>query len=642
MTIRIIKIGSILTLDNIRKNQIMKIYTTGLKIITSAVFVLMLANCASTSHETSIITVEEAKETKITISGSRIKRVDAEEAIAIETAPIISPPSKPAAETLEELLTLVRQNKAKQESTNKQREALLFRDRNNQRYLLSAEEKELVYRTIANSPAASGQIFKRYRVNPTIQTEHNPVSTFSMDVDNGSYKLASAMLTQNQLPNPDGIRIEEFVNSMEYQYDQNEQLFSVSAEAMPSPFRSGYHILHIGLQTKTLTNEERNPSNLVLVADVSGSMASDNKLKLLKDAMMTLVSQLNRDDHIALVVYNDNATVVLEPTKASNKRKIFNAINRLKSGGSTNAEQGLLKGYELAESIFQPGFNNRVILTSDGMANVGSTSPEAILAKISDSKDKGIFLTTLGVGKGMFNDHLLEQLANQGNGNYLYIANQKDIQQAFVDGLNSQLQTVAKDAKIQINFNPTLVSNYRLLGYENRHLDQQDFTDASKDGGEIGAGHKVTVLYEVKINSHGLKSRELDTASQQHPMPQDLAKLSIAYKKPQGHKLHFINKDIPQSVIKHSTQSASPDSRLSFAVAAFAEKLRQSYWARIYSYQDIERLLNTLPEVYQNQAQVKTLITQVRIAKRIDSRTDQFELNHPVANISFDRVPLLD
>jgi Ca-activated chloride channel family protein len=608
----------------------MKITANSLKMAASALLVIMLASCASTSYETKT-EVESVEETTITITGSRIKRTDTEETTIVEKKP-----SQSAAETLSELLALVKNDRVRQIGTDKEREALHFRERSKQRETLSPKDKEQLYRIIANSPEASGQVFKRYRVNPTIQTEHNPVSTFSMDVDNGSYKLASAMFQRRQLPNSDGIRIEEFVNSMEYQYNQSDQLFSISAEAMPSPFRSGYHILHIGLQTKTLTDEERNPSNLVLVADVSGSMASDNKLALLKNAMTTLVSQLNRDDRIALVVYNDNATIVLEPTKVSNKRKIYRAINGLISSGSTNAEQGLLKGYELAESMFQAGFNNRVILTSDGMANVGSTSPEAILSKISESKDKGIFLTTLGVGKDMYNDHLLEQLANQGNGNYLYIANQKDIQQAFVDELSSQLQTVAKDAKIQVKFNPDVVSNYRLIGYENRHLKQQDFTDASKDGGEIGAGHKVTALYEVKLKTHEMMQ------DIQEPQTNGIANFSIAYKKPQGHKVHFINKNIPLNIIRTSTQSASPDSRLSFAVAAFAEKLRQSYWARVYSYLDIEQLLSTLPATYQRQTQIKTLKEQIRIAQRIDSRPDLFEQNHPVSNINFDRVPLLD
>ncbi len=623
----------------------MKYTAPYIKVLFSATLVVMIANCASNNQESSKDTDESpvasitpelaAESVEVTITGSRISTQDLDELVITEEQISQQPVSKPVSKKIEQLSSLPLLNKAKRELNDSEQKRLVIRERNNQRTQLSAEDREQLYRTIAHHPEISGQIFKRYRVNPTIQTAHNPVSTFSMDVDNGSYKLATEMLRHQQLPNPDGIRIEEFVNSMNYQYHQSEQLFSISAEAIPSPFRSGYHILHIGLQTRTLTEQQRNPSNLVLVADISGSMASDNKLELLKNAMTTLVSQLNQDDQIAIVVYNDNATTILEPTQVSNKRKIFNAINQLNAGGSTNAEQGLLKGYEIAERMFQPGFNNRVILTSDGMANVGSTSPEAILEKITESKEKGIFLTTLGVGRGMFNDYLLEQLANQGNGNYLYIANQRDIQEAFIDDLNSQLQTVAKDAKIQVTFNSNLISNYRLLGYENRHLNQQDFTDAEKDGGEIGAGHKVTALYEIKIKSQ-------ERTPMNHQLANRIAKLSIAYKKPQGHKLHFINKNIPMSVIKSSALSASPDSRLSFAVAAFAEKLRQSYWARVYSYLDIEQLLATLPKSYQQQSQVKVLMEQVRIAKKLDARIDHFEQNHPISNINFDRVPLLD
>jgi len=449
----------------------MKIYLTVLKITGSALLVAMLANCAGHVYNES---ASESDESTIIITGSRIKRTDVK-----SNGPVITVISR---EEIERSNVRLIGNLLAREAPK-------------------VKAERLIYKRIANSAIASNQIFKRYKVNPTIQTIHNPVSTFSMDADNGSYKLASAMLNRGQIPNPDGIRIEEFINSMDYRYNQGEGLFSVSAEAMPSPFRDGYHILHLGLQTKTLAEHERNPSNLVFVADISGSMASDNKIDLLKNAMTTLISQLDKDDHIALVVYNDNASVVLEPTPVANKRKIFKVINNLQTGGSTNAERGLIKGYEIAEQMYQPGFNNRVILTSDGMANVGSVSPESILAKISESKDKGIFLTTLGVGIGMYNDHLLEQLANKGNGNYLYIANQNDIQSAFVDGLSSQLQTVAKDAKIQVTFDPKFVSNYRLLGYENRQLKQQDFTDANKDGGEIGAGHKVTALFEIKLKN---------------------------------------------------------------------------------------------------------------------------------------------
>ncbi|WP_444997354.1 YfbK domain-containing protein [Aliikangiella sp. IMCC44359] len=584
---------------------------TTLKIILSAVLIALLANCAS--KEEQIIVVGS----RIANTGEPVELVEtAEEQAPIVDSKAVTPIQTKPVQTLNELSKLIKNHKNIHANSTKKREA---------EYL---KEKEQLYHLIATSSEASHQIFKRYGVNPTIQTEHNPISTFSMDVDNGSYKLATAMLEQNRLPNPDGIRIEEFVNSINYQYNQNDALFSISAEAMPSPFRPGYHILHVGIQAKTINDKERNPSNLVLVADVSGSMASDNKLQLLKDAMKTLVSQLNTNDRIALVVYNENALVKLESTSASKKLKIFNAIDQLIAGGSTNAEKGLQKGYELAENMYQPGFNNRVILTSDGMANIGSTSPESILTKVLESKEKGIFLTTLGVGIGMFNDHLLEQLANQGNGNYLYIANARDIQEVFVDQLNSQLQTVAKDAKIQIKFNPKQISNYRLLGYENRHLNQQDFTDPNKDGGEVGAGHTVTALYEIKINQ-AVNSKKL-------------ADLSIAYKKPQGHKVHTINKILPVSLVRTSSETTSPDSRLSFSIAAFAEKLRQSYWARLYSYNDIQHQLNLLPVAYQKQEQVIKLKKLIATAKNLDARTDNFEPNSPIVNINFDRVPLLD
>ena len=583
----------------------MKIYFTALKLISSATFVILLANCASSSQDSSESIDDE---TRIIITGSRIKRTE-----------------------VEAISSIVRVISREERKKVKKEHGLALRVPNSAPPFI---ENELLYKRIANNPIASNQIFKRYKVNPTIQTIHNPVSTFSMDADNGSYKLASAMLNRNQLPNPDGIRIEEFINSMDYQYNQSEGLFSVSAEAMPSPFRDGYHVLHLGLQTKTLADHERNPSNLVFVADISGSMASDNKIDLLKNAMTTLVSQLNKDDYIALVVYNDNASVVLEPTPVANKRKIFKVINNLQTGGSTNAERGLIKGYEIAEQMYQPGFNNRVILTSDGMANVGSVSPESIIAKISESKDKGIFLTTLGVGIGMYNDHLLEQLANKGNGNYLYIANQKDIQNAFVDGLNSQLQTVAKDAKIQVTFDPQFVSNYRLLGYENRQLKKQDFTDANKDGGEVGAGHKVTALYEIKLKKNSHNHQTVKSGS--------IAKISIAYKKPQGHKVQIMTKNIPYNIIRGSSSTVSPDSRLSFAVAAFAEKLRQSYWSRLYNYEDIDSLLSHLPNNYKRQQQVIDLRKLVTKARQIDSRIDTYEVDYPVANINYDRVPLLD
>ena len=497
---------------------------------------------------------------------------------------------------------------------------------------MSTQQSVLLKQYAPDTAQSNQQIFKRYRVNPTIETANQPVSTFSMDVDNGSYRLATKMLGSNNMPNRDGIRIEEFINALNYQYHPSENLFAISAQAMPSPFRKGYHLLHVGLQTKILSDQQRNPSNIVLVADVSGSMARGSKLQLLKHAFTSLVSQLNDDDQVAVVSYNFDATLVLPATRAGNKRKIFTAINAMKADGGTNAEAGIKLAYQVADQMFQPGFNNRVILTSDGMANIGDVSPQGIVAQVTQSKDKGIFLTTVGVGTGMFNDYLLEQLANQGNGHYLYIADQKDIQRTFVDELTKQLQTVAKDAKVQLTFNADVVDSYRQLGYDNRQLNEQDFTDANKDGGEIGAGHKVTVLYEIK-----LKQGTLNTSGDT-----DLAKLSVAYKKPLGQQVHYINKQIPATIVTDSVQAASPDTRLSYVVAAFAEKLRLSYWSRFYHYNDIIQLLSSLPQDYQRQAQVKALRRLITRAGLLDYRGDPFEPAYPKTQMNFNRVPLLD
>ncbi|NQZ06888.1 MAG: von Willebrand factor type A domain-containing protein [Algicola sp.] len=497
---------------------------------------------------------------------------------------------------------------------------------------MSTQQIVLLKQYAPDTTQNNQQIFKRYRVNPTLETANQPVSTFSMDVDNGSYRLATKMLGSNNMPNQDGIRIEEFINALNYQYHPSDDLFAISAQAMPSPFRKGYHLLHVGLQTKILSDEQRNPSNIVLLADVSGSMARGSKLQLLKHAFTSLVSQLNDDDQVAVVSYNFDATIVLPATRAGNKRKIFAAINAMRADGGTNAEAGIKLAYQVADQMFQPGFNNRVILTSDGMANIGDVSPEGIVAQVKQSKDKGIFLTTVGVGTGMFNDYLLEQLANQGNGHYLYIADQQDIQRTFVDELTKQLQTVAKDAKVQLTFNSDVIDSYRQLGYDNRQLNEQDFTDANKDGGEIGAGHKVTVLYEIK-----LKQGTLNTSGDTQ-----LAKLSVAYKKPLGQQVHYINKQIPATIVTDSVQAASPDTRLSYAVAAFGEKLRLSYWSRFYHYNDIVRLLSSLPQDYQRQAQVKALRRLITRAGLLDYRSDPFEPAYPKSQMNFNRVPLLD
>lgn len=618
------------------------------KFAALALVVSLLTNCVSApTHEAISVQgsrVEDEASRKAQKEAQALQKLSAKIEQSKRELVALAPPSEAEApnaapneaallssETLKQLISQLEKGNALLAASLQDPEL----DYNQAQYknVFTAKDKEALFRLISSHPEAVGQIFKRYRVNPTIQSQYNPVSTFAMDVDNGSYKLAAAMLRQHAMPNPEGIRVEEFVNAFDYQYAVNEnshELFSLSAEAMPSPLRKGFHLLHVGAQTKKLLAQQRNPSNIVLVLDVSGSMDSDNKMDLLKTAMKILVSQLGRDDQLAIVAYNNEASVLLKSTPVTKKRYIYKKIDSLDAGGGTNVEAALLSAYKLANEMYQPGFNNRVILTSDGVTNTGARSPEAILRAINTAQQKGIFLTTLGVGVGVYNDHLLEQLANQGNGTYLYVANQDDIQETFVDKISSQLQTVAKDAKIQITFDPSRVSHYRLLGYENRHLEQQDFLDADKDGAEIGAGQKVTAIYEIKLN---------DSQSNNN---KPIADVAIAYKKPEGRKVFQLQKTIPASVIKDSAKNSSADSILSYSAAAFAEKLRQSYWSRFYHYQDIQTLLNELPLVYKNVSQVRELEALITQAARLSDVVDPFEHSHPLANVSLERVPLLD
>lgn len=471
------------------------------------------------------------------------------------------------------------------------------------------------------------QIFRDYGVNPTISTSNESFSTFAMDVDTVSYQITKASLESNRLPNKSSVRVEEFINNFAYNYSSSDDVFSMSAEVVPSPYRPGFHLLHIGVKAKHVADEQRLPANLVLVADVSGSMQGDAKMGLQKQALTTLVSQLDSRDSVAIVTYNQQAHVLLRPTKANNKSAIYDAIQQMVAGGGTSAEQGLLQGYALAAEMAYPGHVNRVVITSDGLANLDAVDPQSILQQVEQYRKRNIFLTTVGVGKSMYNDFLLEQLANKGNGNYLYLANQADIERVFVDGLTSQLQTVAKDAKVQLQFNPEKVSLFRQIGYENRGLQTQDFLDASKDGGEVGANQQVTVLYEIKLSN-------LNDGA-------DLANIALSYKKPQGSNVFSFNKPIPSSVVRSNSEAASSDTVVSMAVAAFAEKLRQSYWSRTYDYNQIQSQLASLSIQLKNSQQVSELQNLLSLAIRLDTRRDPYSNKFPLSRIDYDRVPLL-
>ena len=352
--------------------------------------------------------------------------------------------------------------------------------------------------------------FQDYGTNLFIPTRLDPVSTFGVDVDTASYTIAKNYIMRGSLPPTDAIRAEEFINYPDYEYEAafndsasslyHDTIFAVHATMTDSPFDEDTRFLSIGLKAQELA--KRKPTTLTFVIDISGSMSRDNRLGLVKRSLYLLLDELDERDEVSIIVYNTNARKHMEMTTLSEKETIESAIDRLSASGSTNAEAGLELGYKTALEHLEDGRNNRVVLLSDGVANVGATDPDSILHELEEYHQKGIMLTCIGVGMGNYNDVLLEQIADNGDGNYYYINEFDEARRVFSENLAQTMQTVAKDAKVQVTFSDR-VSRYRLIGYENRALADKDFTNDSKDAGEIGAGHEVTALYELELNGTG-------------------------------------------------------------------------------------------------------------------------------------------
>ena len=470
--------------------------------------------------------------------------------------------------------------------------------------------------------------FKHYGVNPTIDTVEQAKSTFAVDVDNASYTMARSFLERGQLPKEAAVRVEEIVNAFDYGYKApSRDTFAVHAEAAPSPNRSGYHLLHVGLKGREVAAAQRKAANLVFVIDVSGSMSSDNRLGLVKRSLRLLVGQLKESDTVGIVTYGSKARELLQPTSAHNKQRILGVISNLRTEGATNAEAGIRLGYAMAARQLRRGAINRVVLCSDGVANVGRTGPNSILQTVSREQKRGITITTVGFGMGNYNDTVMEQLANRGNGNYYYVDKLAEARRVFVDQLGGTLQVIAKDVKIQVDFDPKVVARYRLIGYENRALKTRDFDDDRVDAGEIGAGHSVTALYEIKL-------RQSSSAA-------DIAKVRVRFKAPSGSQSRLIERAVPRNVVKGSTKELSSPSQLSLIAAQFAEKMRGSYWARNISYEDILERFSHISSPLRERADTVELRRLVAKARDLDSRADKFKRHGPVAHMDFDRVPVL-
>lgn len=404
--------------------------------------------------------------------------------------------------------------------------------------------------------------------NPLINTAKQPTSTFSVDVDTASFTVARQYLNQGMLPPPESVRVEEFINYFPQGYPKSDEPVSVNIEGAPHPFHANSYLIEVGLQARQVAEAARKPALLTFVVDVSGSMDMENRLGLVKRSLHLLLEQLQADDRVGLVVYGSTGQVILEPT--SDKGKIARAIEQLQPGGSTNAEEGIRLGYELAHRHFLEGGINRVILCSDGVANVGRTGPEEILRQIEDYKQRGITLTTVGVGMGNYNDLLMEQLADKGDGQYAYVNDLDEARRLFGEQLTGTLQVVAKDSKIQVSFDPEQVTSYRMVGYENRVMANQEFRNDAKDAGEMGAGQSVTALYEVTLA--GSQSR--------------LGSVSIRYKEPESGKVVEQEYAIRRSVI-----FSTPSAHLLWtaSVAEFAGILGKSPWAAETSLDSVRR-----------------------------------------------------
>lgn len=409
---------------------------------------------------------------------------------------------------------------------------------------------------------------------------YDPLSTFSIDVDSASYANIRRFIENGNLPPIGAVRVEEMINYFHYSYPQpSGQPFAISTEVGPSPWHEGHRLVRIGIQGKDVAKPDLPPANLVFLIDVSGSMQSANKLPLLKKSMKMLVEQLDSRDRVAIVVYAGSDRIVLSPTSGSAKKRINDAIDSLTSGGSTYASQGIVTAYDLAGQTFMPSGNNRIILASDGDFNVGITSRGELQKLIEEKRQSGIYLTVLGFGRGNYHDDAMELLADKGNGNYGYIDTLLEAKKIMVRQMSGTMYALAKDVKIQVEFNPQTVGAYRLIGYENRLLENEEFRDDTKDAGEIGVGHQVTALYEIIGAGHDdiPAVDQLKYQKPQTPLKADIDELltiKLRYKPPHSE----ISVLFQTSVKDHSPAlvETSDDFRFAAAVAGYGMSLKGS------------------------------------------------------------------
>ena len=508
-------------------------------------------------------------------------------------------------------------------------------------YHRTPSPSKMMRQPLEQDPSMNTEAYSRIDENSFQTSQAHPLSTFSADVDTASYSNTRRFLKDGQSPPPDAVRLEELINYFHYDLPAapKGQPFSITTEVGASPFNTNYQIVRIGLQTTAIDDAKVPARNLTFLIDVSGSMFEPTKLPLLKRALLLLVEQLRPEDHVAMVVYAGNSGLVLPPTNGREKSVIRNAITALEAGGSTNGAAGIELAYETAQKNFVKGGINRVILCTDGDFNVGTTSEGDLTRLIEKKREGGVFLTVLGFGMGNLKDATMEKLADRGNGNYAYIDSIEEARKVLVKEAGATLVTVAKDVKLQVEFNPTQVAGYRLIGYEKRILEDKDFNDDKKDAGDIGAGHAVTALYEIIPAGQAVPGAKVDALKYQKTSinsappsggaaspgkaglanapagdASELMTVKIRYKEPDGKTSKLLSQ--PVKAAKTSLAQTTIDFRWAVAVAGFGMMLRQSPNRGNLSWQEVQSLAegSVGPDV---EGYRKELVQLVKIAAKL-------------------------
>ena len=451
------------------------------------------------------------------------------------------------------------------------------------------------------APEPSGtEHFQDYGVNPIVETKQDRLSTFSIDVDTASYAISRRKLNEGSLPPFAAVRAEEYLNAFDYGYEgpDDGKPFRVHVAAAPSPFTKGHHLVRVGIQAKKLDAKDRVPVHLVYLVDVSGSMGAEDRIGLAKKSLEMLTGALKPGDTVAICTYAGDVRTVLDPTGIEGRDRIVSAIRGLNVGGGTSMGSGVQLAYDLASKTLVKGHVNRVIVLSDGDANIGNTSHEQVLASIKKYKDRGITLSTVGFGSGNYKDTMMERLADEGDGNYTYIDSERQAKKVFTTQTEGMLQVVARDVKIQVEFDPSVVARYRLIGYENRDIKDKDFRNDKVDAGEVGAGHSVTALYDASL------------------LRTDASPLTVRLRhKPAKNALHggsdaatesaFV---MPKEAVLRSFEDAPESFRFATAVAGFAEILRRSPSAGDWRFADVERIAGTATRGQQERLELLGLV----------------------------------